>query len=402
MTAAHGAEPPTLIITNDFPPAIGGIEGFVADLCELLDGNVVVLTRRSPGWQAYDRQLTYPVHRVTDLLLPTESVASTALGLIASYRITRVIYGALAPLALLAPRLRRRGVLCQLGIIHGHEVWWANVWGARSVLRRMADGLDQISVISDYTRARIEPALSQTARARVIKLAPPVNVDRFGTAAAGVPTGASPARPRCVAAGRMIRQKGYDVLLRAWRLVLEGGGWPEFPELVLIGHGPQAAVLRRQAARSRIGETVRFIGPTGRDSVAAWLATGTVFALPVRTQLCGLRPEGLGKVFCEAAATGLPVIAGRSGGTPETMIAGATGFLVDPRDPAELADRISSLLQHPGMAEAMGSTGRRYVARRFGMGHARRVLRQALGLDASGSASPSRIPRVFSNKSLPK
>jgi phosphatidylinositol alpha-1,6-mannosyltransferase len=381
VTPEHGAEPPTLIITNDFPPAIGGIEGFVADLCDLLDGNVVVLTRRTPGWQDHDRHLAYPVHRVTDLLLPTDAVASTASGLVVTHRIRRVIYGALAPLALLAGRLRRHGVVSQLGISHGHEVWWARVWGARRLLRRMADGLDRISVISDYTRTRIEPALSPAARARVIKLPPPVNMDRFVPIATGVPATTGPPGPRCVAAGRMIRQKGFDVLLRAWRLVLDGSGRPDTGELLLIGCGPEAAALRRQAARLQLGSTIRFTGPVGRADVAALLASGDVFALPVRTQLCGLRPEGLGKVFVEAAAAGLPVIAGRSGGTPETLIEGTTGYLVDPHDPDELARAITSLLRDPVTAQAMGGAGRRYVAQRFGTQPARQTLRRALGLD---------------------
>lgn len=420
---------PTLIITNDFPPAIGGIEGFVADLCELLSRNVVVLTRRSPGWRDHDQRLSYPVFRTTDLLLPTAAVTQRALELVGTYRITRVIYGALAPLALLAPRLRQAGAVWQLGISHGHEVWWASLPGARRLLRRMADSLDRISVISDYTRSRIEPVLSPGARGRMIQLPPPVDLSVAESAvsrstvsgslsgcvggrsvagrdpcgrmsaenidpAAGDPSGpgGDMVRPRCIAAGRMVRQKGFDVLLDAWRSVLDAE-WAITPELVLIGHGPCAASLRRQAARLRLGENIRFVGPVGRDRVGALLSTGTVFALPVRTRLGGLQPEGLGRTFLEAAANGLPVIAGRSGGAPETLIHPTTGFVVDPRDPCELAGRLTELLGDPARAARMGRAGRRFVAGHFGAVRSRSVLRDALGLESIHAgevpASPS-------------
>lgn len=393
MSRGDAAETPTLVITNDFPPTVGGIEGFVADLCDLLDGNVVVLTRRTPGWRDHDRRLAYPVFRTTDLLLPTEAVAQKAIQLIRTYRISRVIYGALAPLALLAPRLRAHGVW-QLGITHGHEVWWARVPATRQLLRRMADALDRVSVISSYTRTRIEPALSAAARRRVVDLPPPVDLQRFRpAAAAATPPADDPPVARCIAAGRMVRQKGHHVLLDAWRSVLDAA-WPLPPELVLIGHGPQAGPLRRQAARLRLGGTVRFVGATGRDRVAALMATGNVFALPVQTRLGGLRPEGLGKVFTEAAASGMPVIAGRSGGAPETLVDGRTGHLVDSRDPAQVADRIVRLLSAPDQAAAFGRAGREYVAYRFGPGQVRDTLRRALGLpvaDAGGTAWHGRI-----------
>lgn len=360
-----------------------------------------------------------PVHRTTDLLLPTGAVAREAVQLVETYRITRVIYGALAPLALLAPRLRRAGVQRQLGITHGHEVWWATMPGARRLLRRMGDDLDRISVISDYTRSRIESALSPAARGRIIELPPAVDCDRFGPAAAGTPAadgagvadvadtvgagrvadadadgpdgsnGSTQPRLRCIAVGRMVRQKGHDVLLDAWQTVA-GMPWPSRPELILVGDGPRGPELRRQVARRHLSETVSFVGSMDRRRVAGLLAAGTVFALPVRTRLAGLQPEGFGRVFIEAAASGLPVIAGRSGGAAETLVPGETGFLVDPSDPAELAARIVELFRDPGRATRMGRAGRQFVIQNFSTGRIRGDLRQALGIgpDADKTARP--------------
>ena len=70
--------PRTLVVTNDFPPRIGGIESFVADLCTLLDDDVVVLTSGPPGAAATDAGRPYPVLRRGGLLLPTPAVAREA------------------------------------------------------------------------------------------------------------------------------------------------------------------------------------------------------------------------------------------------------------------------------------------------------------------------------------
>ncbi len=372
--------PPVLVVTNDFPPTIGGIEAFVARLCRLLDDRVIVLTRRTPGWQAYDRQLAYPVVRHGSLLLPTPGVGRRAVELIHAHGVQAVVFGAMAPLALLGGRLRAAGVRRMLAVSHGHETWWASLPGSAGLLRRMGDAVDQVSTISDYTHDRIAPVLSPAARGRMVRLAPPVDVDLFHPATAAGP----PGPPRCIAVGRMVRQKGFDRLLAAWPAVLERmGGRPA--ELVLVGDGPQAAVLRRTAGRLGIADSVRFTGPLPAAEVGAVLRTGTVFALPVRTRLAGLNPEGLGLVFLEAAASGLPVIAGRSGGAAETVRPGRTGFVVEPDDLTALAASVADLLGDPERARAMGRAGRTHVLDRYGDAVARRVLADVLGDDAARS-----------------
>lgn len=368
---------PTMIITNDFPPTVGGIEGFVADICELLDHDVIVLTRHTDGCADHDRQLPYPVIRKTRLLLPTPEVASAAAGLVRAYDVTRVIFGAMAPLALLAPGLRDVGVRQLLAISHGHESWWATLPGASALLRRMADAVDHVSTISDYTRSRIAPALSPTARAAMIRIAPPIDTNRFRPADDHRHVG----RPTVIAAGRMVQQKGFDVLLRAWALRNVDHGVDHGAELLLVGDGPRSTGLRRLARQLRVGESVRFTGRVPRDRMPELLRRATVFALPVRSRLAGLNPEGLGLGFLEAAATGLPVIVGRSGGAPETVLDGRTGYVVDPDDPQALADRIDELLADPAKAAEMGAAGRTFVGDRYGCHVARATLRAALALD---------------------
>lgn len=366
----------TLVITNDFPPRIGGIESFVADVCRLLDDDVVVLTSHTEGSDAHDAALPYPVVRHGAVLLPTPATLRVARDLLRTHGSTRVVYGAMAPLALLAGRLGDAGAEHQLGLTHGHEIWWATVPGARTALRRMGRDLDAVATISDYAAARIGPALAPTTRERMIRLAPPVDEDRFRPG----PVRPRGARPRCVAVSRFVVQKGLETLLEAWGAVLEAWSGSQEPELVLVGDGPLATRLRTRVREDALTTSVRFTGALPRAAVVAQLQDADVFALPVRTRLGGLHPEGLGLGFIEAASSGLPVVVGDSGGAPETVLHGETGYVVASLDVEALADRIHELLRNPERAREMGAAGRVHVAGRYGSGQARAALRTALAL----------------------
>lgn len=367
----------TLVLTNDFPPRIGGIESFVADACELLDRDVVVYASGSSDAARSDGDRGYPVVRGGPLLTPTPRTARQAVRLLREHGATRVLLGAAAPLGLLAPALRRAGATRVVGLTHGHEVWWAQVPGARRLLRRIGDSCDHLTTISDFTTALISPALSVDARSRLLRLAPPLDGSLFR------PGAASPdAPPRCVAVGRFVVQKGLDVLVTAWRTVQDE--WPAGvarPQLVLVGDGPQRAALRSQVARLELEPCVRFTGPLPRTAVVAELQAAQVFALPVRTRWSGLNAEGLGLAAIEAAACGLPVVVGDSGGAPETVVDGRTGYVVASSNPRRLAAVLTSLLRDPGRAASMGAAGRRHVLSRYGAEQARSTLRRALDLD---------------------
>lgn len=187
-----------------------------------------------------------------------------------------------------------------------------------------------------------------------------------------------------IAVGRMVRRKGFDTLLRAWAL-LSPRSAPERPdELVLVGDGPERFRLERQARCAQL-TGVTFTGALDQAGVLAELQRADIFALPVRTLLGGLDPEGLGLAALEAAACQLPVVVGRSGGAPETVRHGHTGYVVDPDDPYELAARLADLLAGPDHARALGAAGRVFVGERYGAEHARRVLRAALDLPGAAT-----------------
>jgi phosphatidylinositol alpha-1,6-mannosyltransferase len=369
--------PRTLVITNDFPPWVGGIESFVSDVCALLDGDAVVYASGPPGASATDAGRGYPVVRAGSVLLPTPRIAAELTELVRRSGASRVVFGAAAPLGLLAPRLRAAGVVRMVGLTHGHETWWATLPGTRGLLHRIGESCDHLTVVSQFTERRISAALSPRACARLLRLPAPVDTAVFRP---GRPS-ADHGQRRAVAVGRFVAQKGFATLLRAWRLVVDRFPHPDpAPELTLVGDGPQRIRLERLVADLGLNTCVRLTGALPRAGVVAELQRAHAFALPVRTRLAGLNPEGLGLAALEAAACGLPVVVGRSGGAPETVLEGRSGFVVPPANHHALAARLVELLADPVRSQAMGEAGRRFVAEQFSATVARRTLRTALDL----------------------
>ena len=355
----------TLVVTNDFPPRQGGIQTFVAALlASRPPESVVVLASDAPGSAEHDTALPYPVvRRRTGMLLPTPGVAHQAAELARRHRCDSAFFGAAAPLGLLAPALRSAGVGQLVGATHGHETGWVALPGSRQLLQRIAGQLDVLTYISEYTRGRLEPALG--SRTRLAQLSPGVDVGRFTPDADGATVrrryGLGEA-PVVVCVSRLVARKGQDVLVAAWPRVL--ARHPD-TRLLLVGGGPAEASLRRAVAAHGVGESVVLTGPIASEDLPGHYAAGDVFAMPCRTRRGGLDVEGLGMVFLEAAACGRPVVAGTSGGAPETVQEGVTGHVVDPRSPEAVAGVLSALLADPDRARAMGAAGRAWVEQRW-------------------------------------
>ncbi len=358
-----------LIVTNDFPPRRGGIQSFVHALARRLPADAVVVYAPAwPGAAEFDAAQPFPVirHRGS-LMLPVPSVAARACTLLAEYGCDRVLFGAAAPLGLLAPRLRAAGAERIVGLTHGHEAGWAALPGARSLLRRIGDDVDVLTYLAEYFRIRLARALSAEAADRMVRLAPGVDPAEFRPGAGGAAIrrklGIAASRPVVVCVSRMVPRKGQDALIAAWptvRAQVSGD-----PVLLLVGDGPYRSRLAAQARRLGVADSVLFTGPVTRDDLPACYDAGTIFAMPCRTRRAGLDVEGLGIVYLEAAATGLPVIGGDSGGAPDAVLDGETGYVVPGRDATVLADRLSELLSDPAGAAAMGDKGRSWIDREW-------------------------------------
>ena len=353
----------TLVVTNDFPPREGGIQAFVHALAGGQPaGSVVVYAPAWPGAGDFDAAAPFPVFRhPTSLMLPVPDVLRRARDLVRAERCDTVWFGAAAPLALLAPRLRAAGVRRIIASTHGHEVGWGQLPGARQLLRRIGSTVDVVTYLGQFTRSRLAPALGP--HAHLAQLSPGVDTDLFTPAVDGSAIrhrlGLGD-RPTVVCVSRLVQRKGQDVLI---------GALPEIRRrvpgtaLLVVGGGPDMPRLQRLAAQHGVADDVHFTGSVPADELPAHYAAGHVFAMPCRTRRGGLDVEGLGIVYLEASATGLPVIAGMSGGAPEAVREGETGFVVDGRSGAELTDRVVRLLVDPAAARSMGDKGRAWVER---------------------------------------
>jgi phosphatidyl-myo-inositol dimannoside synthase len=358
-----------LIVTNDYPPRRGGIQSFVHALAQRLPADgVVVYAPAWPGAAEFDAALPFPVIRHSgSVMLPVPSVAARSCALLAEHGCDRVLFGAAAPLGLLAPRLRAAGAQRIVGLTHGHEAGWAALPGARFLLRRIGDEVDVLTYLAEYFRIRMARALSADAADRMARLAPGVDPAEFhrGTGGARIRSalGIAPGRPVVVCVSRMVPRKGQDALIRAWPAVRAQA--PGDPLLLLVGDGPYRSRLEALSQQLGVADSTLFTGPVSWDDLPAYYDAGTIFAMPCRTRRGGLDVEGLGIVYLEAAATGLPVIGGDSGGAPDAILDGETGYVVPGRSVTEVASRLIQLLSDPAGAAAMGEKGRAWIDREW-------------------------------------
>ncbi len=364
----------TLIVTNDFPPRPGGIQAFLHNMALRLDPERLVVyastwKRGREGAEAsaaFDAEQPFTVVRdSTTMLLPTPAATRRAVGLLREHGCTSVWFGAAAPLGLMAPALRKAGAERLVATTHGHEAGWAQLPAARQLLRRIGESTDTITYLGEYTRSRIAAALTPAAAGRMVQLPPGVDEKTFHPASGGAEVRARlglTERPVIVCVSRLVPRKGQDTLILAMPRILAAE--PD-AVLLIVGGGPYEKELRRLARETRVAGSVRFTGAVPWAELPAHYGAGDVFAMPCRTRRGGLDVEGLGIVYLEASATGLPVVAGDSGGAPDAVLDGETGWVVRGGSAEEAAERILVLLQDAELRRRMGERGRAWVEERW-------------------------------------
>ena len=356
--------PSILLVTNDFGPRAGGIETFVMGLLERVPkGEVIVYTSHQSSTGEYDRRWRdeYGVEVVRDkssILLPTPRVIRNLQKLIDERNLSTVWFGAAAPLGVSARWLRRAGAQHIVALTHGHEVWWSKVWPFSWAISEIARSVDVVTYLGDFTHQAIARRFKD--KNKLTKIAPGIDTEHFRPLDGrelrekyGIAD-----RATIVSVGRLVHRKGQDRLVEAMPLVLK-----EIPEahLVFIGEGPHRKRLDELVKKFKLENHVTFIGRIQYSDLPRHFSLGDIFAMPSRSRLFGLEVEGLGIVYLEASACGLPVVGGNSGGAPDAVKEGITGFVVDGNKLPEIADRIITLLKDDELRNQMGNAGRSWA-----------------------------------------
>ncbi|MGO8875137.1 MAG: glycosyltransferase family 4 protein [Acidimicrobiales bacterium] len=369
-----------LLVTNDFPPKIGGIQNLLHEFWRRLPPeDVTVLTTRYEGAERFDRQQAFRIVRSrSPVLLPTPGVIRQIRQLSEETGAELVVLDPALPLGLVGRHLGLRYAV----LLHGAEV---SVPGrlpvGRQLLASVLAPADLVVAFGGYSADEARHALGRRMP-RVVIVPPGVDLDRFRPLTAtertdvrerfGLPTEGR----LIVSVSRLVPRKGMDVLIRAVGLLR-----PTMPDLHLAigGQGRDGARLRRLIEREGIGGAVHLLGRVPEEDLGGLDASADVWAMLCRDRWLGLEQEGFGIVFLEAAAAGVPQVAGRSGGAHEAVVNGETGLVVDhPSDAKAVAAALRSLLEDPARRRSLGEAARERAVADFDYAVLAERLRLAL------------------------
>lgn len=353
----------TLLVTNDFPPRKGGIQTYLEGFARELDPDSLVVYCSSPpdgGADEYDAAQPWTTIRYPGtVMLPIPSVRREMQRIIREKSIEAVWFGASTPLGLMANAAKAAGAGKVISTTHGHEVGWARVPAGRLALRKIFHDADVVTYLTKATLRRLRPLIGNT---RIMRLPGGISPEDFAFSASwrkrlreryGIGDD-----PTVVCISRLVERKGQDTLIRVWPRVL--AACPQ-AKLVIVGKGPYHGDLRKMAQESPAAASIVFTGEAPFEELAAHYSLGDVFAMPCRTRAAGMDLEGLGIVYLEAYAAGLPVVAGDSGGAPEAVLNGKTGVVCSGHRPEAVASALAYMLGNPSRAKEMGRAGLAWV-----------------------------------------
>ncbi len=373
---------PSLLVTNDFPPKLGGIQSYLHELWRRLPpADTTVLTTPYDGTREWDAQQDFRIVRTKQrVLLPTRALVRDVDALAREVRADVVFVDPMLPLGLIGPKLQAAPYVV---VTHGAEI---TVCGrlplTRQLGRRVLGGAAAVVAAGGYPAAEVTHVLGRQVRGVIVP--PGVDVERFRPldeaqrAAARERFGLDATRPLVLGLSRLVPRKGFDVVIDAV------AGLPDV-QLAIAGAGRDRARLER---RARANTT--FLGRVPDADLPALYACADVFAMCCRERWAGLEAEGFGIVFLEAAACGVPSVAGRSGGAHEAVVDGETGFVVPPRDVSAVRAKLHALVSDPGLRVRMGAAARRRARDEFAYDH---VVERLTPLTRGDFAAVGDLPR---------
>jgi phosphatidylinositol alpha-1,6-mannosyltransferase len=359
-----------LLVTNDLGPRAGGIETFLLGLLDQLDGRqIVIYTAFQLGSDEFDRELqgktgVIVIRDKNSILLPNPFLNRRIRSVMQSYGSEIIWFGAAMPLAWMSALLKRGGAKRIVALTHGHEVWWAKLPPFRWIFSRTTKSIDVLTYLGAFTRTAIAPIVNKSCE--LIQIAPGIPIDHFTPGSKSTRLQKDlrlEGRRVLISVGRLVHRKGQDKLLEALPAIVR-----QHPDVVLVfvGVGPRQKKLDQLIERYKLSEYVRFVGRVSYQHLPEYFRLGDLFVMPSRSRLAGLEVEGLGIVYLEASACGIPVVAGASGGAPDAVIEGTTGLVVDGTSVEAIAQTINELLDQPARMWEMGLAGRAWTVERWG------------------------------------
>jgi phosphatidyl-myo-inositol dimannoside synthase len=366
-----------LLVTNDFPPKVGGIQSYLWELWRRLPAeDVVVLTTPHAGAAEFDAAAPFRIVRSRQpVLVPWPGLVRQIQELADEHGAELIVLDPALPLGLVGPWLNRRYAV----VLHGAEVTVpGRLPGSRQALARVLRGADRIIAAGGYPAAEGERAAGTMPPTTIVP--PGVDTVRFQPLDDGERQVARkelglPVDGRLVVSvSRLVPRKGMDILIEAVARLSRGR-----PDLAVAIAGSGRDRNRLAGLAGRSGAAVHILGRVPDDALPALYGCADVFAMACRNRWMGLEQEGFGIVFLEAAACGVPAVAGNSGGAAEAVADGETGFVVErPSDPAAVAAGLARLLDDEGLRLRQGDAGRRRAVEQFGYDRLARTLEEAL------------------------
>ena len=365
-----------LLVTNDFPPKIGGIQSYLWELWRRLPADeVMVHTTPHPDAARFDRAQDFTVVRSTEpWLVPGPHLVRRINRLAAEHGADLVVIDPAVPAGLVGPRLERPYAV----VVHGAEVAVpGRAPGGRRLLGRVLASSAGVVAAGEYPADEAERAAGRSLPVAVIP--PGVDTERirplddWARAAARRRFGIDEGALAVVSVSRLVPRKGMDTLVRAAAVLAPY--WPDL-RVVIAGEGRDRGRIARLI--QRLSAPVRLLGRVPEADLGALYGAADVFAMLCRTRWGGLEQEGFGIVFLEAAAAGVPQVAGRSGGAAEAVADGETGIVVSDAGPVAAARAIGELIGDDRRRRAMGAAARRRAEESFSYDLMARRLRGAL------------------------
>ena len=355
----------TLFLTNDFGPRAGGIETFVHGLIERMPkGSVIVYTSSQGDTRSYDATWSenFGVQVIRDrskMLLPSPRVIWNVRKLIREAAPEVMVFGAAAPLAIAGKLF---AVPKKIALTHGHEVWWAKVPPFNLLMRLIGNSVDHLTYLGEFTKREISKALSTKAKSKLVQIAPGIDTSQFK------PVDATDLRKELgladkfviVSVGRLVPRKGQDMLIKALPKILKA---EPRAHLLFVGSGSYQKNLEKLITERSLESAVTFTGRVNYEQLTKYICVGDIFAMPSRSRFAGLEVEGLGIVYLEASACGLPVLAGDSGGAPDAVEEGVTGLVVDGLDVDAIAVGVIKLMRADRIA--ISKAGREWAVNKW-------------------------------------